>query len=181
MGRNRDDILFGSLRTFLREHNILGVDIDSVTLIGIPSASKWTIEGLVEKIKASSSPYILILASEGAKPSDLWYPAVQAQSVIDGIGKLIPLMCGRKINTHTVGYLAQTNIADGDRDVALWSSVLSRVINADSDDRSPVAIVKRNGMFEAVDLESIIKLNPDSSGIIPISDADRDELGRFLI
>lgn len=174
-GRNRNDIAVNVLKQIIADSSIAKFAISEINIKFLASGYKWSYTELINSVIATDMP-TLILASEGAKPTEMWWDAISGDNISSKLTNLINATGIRKANCDVIGYLSQTNdfISSNEKNlIDMWTlkaiqefercllSVGSTAIICDTDKK-----------LKAVPLSYITELNPNCKepAIISIED-----------
>lgn len=184
-GRNRDDILLTTFDKLLKSKRIGKFKISEINIFLIPSSWKWSIIDLLNKVQSLDTP-TLILVSEGAKPTEGWFEQINGSSVAERISNMINSNKIRKSNYDVVGYLSQSNDCidkEQKQEIIEWAkfSIDYIIENEKKNNSYATAIVKREDGLQAISLEELVSLNPNSKDTVPLSLEKIEELKNYLI
>lgn len=185
MGRNRDDILIKVMKFLQNCVKIGKYDISDVRIIPLPSANEWSSDKLLIDVTDEERP-VAILASEGAKPIEPIFEAIDEKGVGRKITRLINATRVKKANCHVVGYLSQTNSENSkaaDKECSTWAYALEDMLQGNVRFTEAQAFIYRDccGDFVFVPLTEITEQNPYTKEPVPLSEEDKKFFEGFKI
>lgn len=181
-GRNRNDIAVNVLKQLIAELFIGKFGISEINIKFLASGYIWRYTELIESVISTDMP-TLIIASEGAKPSELWWDAISGTGVVAKLTNLVNATGVRKANCDVIGYLSQTNdfISNSEKNlIKMWTIVASQVLETSFDDESKAIICDSSKKIETVPLSYITNLNSNCKEPELISIEDLEILKPYM-
>lgn len=182
MGRNRDDILIDVLK-FIQNYETIGkYNLSDIRIIANPSDHEWSYNQLIFDVLDEEKP-VLILTSEGAKPVESSFNAINDKGVARKLAMLFNLTEVKKANCHVVGYLSQTNSVNSheEKECSTWAYALEAMLQTQAKYSEAEALCYCCDRFCLKPLTEITEQNPSSKETIPLSEKDRAFLEEYLI
>lgn len=176
-GRNRNNIAVEVMKKMINRGTIGSYKIDDIDLIFIPAGYNWNYNQLIKRL-VSSEKETAIIVSEGAKPVETYWDAIEGAGVGEKLKNIINQSKKREANLNLIGYLSQTNDQVSNiekKKIQDWVSYAVRVMYTTNES---IAVIRTED-FETMPLRTFAAAT-DSNTAIPLNDEDLQELAKYL-
>lgn len=177
-GRNRNDIAINVMNRLISKGAVGCYSLSKVNLIFVPTGYNWSFTNLLEKINSSNKETAVII-SEGAKPIEPYWEAIEGENAGRKLENLIKKSGIREVNFQLIGYLSQTNGMTSQKQIELieeWTSVASSAIDVT---KQSIAVVNDGEAFKLETIENFAAKN-SSEKPVPLTDKEMEALASYL-